>query len=291
MTTGLVIAHEKIADALTEKLVAKAKHLPVGDPTSGQVALGPVISRSQVDRIHGIVKDTVAAGAKLNAGGTFDGPFYRPTVLSGVKPGMLEVYGLSHAYGRHKALDQVSIRLHAGEAVAILGANGAGKTTLLNSIAGLVRPTAGSIRFEGRELVGLSPHRIVEMGIATVPENRRLFEPMSVIENLKLGAYVDRARDGAPAALDRVFTLFPRLAERRRQTVRTMPVVAPSSVLPDRKDEYYKGEEDWLEAVTAAMRTEYRMPRLRGSHVALLASLPLQRRRMKADETEDLRPK
>jgi branched-chain amino acid transport system ATP-binding protein len=70
--------------------------------------------------------------------------------------------------------------------------------------------------------VGLSPHRIVEMGIATVPENRRLFEPMSVIENLKLGAYVDRARDGAPAALDRVFTLFPRLAERRRQTVRTM---------------------------------------------------------------------
>ena len=83
MTTGLVIAHEKIVDALTEKLVAKAKHLPVGDPTSGQVALGPVISRSQVDRIHGIVKDTVAAGAKLSAGGTFDGPFYRPTVLSG----------------------------------------------------------------------------------------------------------------------------------------------------------------------------------------------------------------
>jgi ABC-type branched-subunit amino acid transport system ATPase component len=106
--------------------------------------------------------------------------------------------------------------------VAILGANGAGKTTLLNSIAGLVRPTAGSIRFEGRELVGLSPHRIVEMGIATVPENRRLFEPMSVIENLNLGAYVDRARGGASAALERVFALFPRLAERRRQAVRTM---------------------------------------------------------------------
>lgn len=97
MTTGLVIAHEKIVDALTEKLVAKAKHLPVGDPTSGQVALGPVISRSQVDRIHAIVKDTVAAGAKLSAGGTFDGPFYRPTVLSGVQPGMRafdeEVFG------------------------------------------------------------------------------------------------------------------------------------------------------------------------------------------------------
>jgi ABC-type branched-subunit amino acid transport system ATPase component len=135
---------------------------------------------------------------------------------------MLEVHGLSHAYGRHKALDEVSIRLRAGETVAILGANGAGKTTLLNSIAGLVRPTAGSIRFEGRELVGLSPHRIVEMGIATVPENRRLFEPMSVIENLNLGAYVDRARGGASVALERVFALFPRLAERRRQAVRTM---------------------------------------------------------------------
>jgi ABC-type branched-subunit amino acid transport system ATPase component len=135
---------------------------------------------------------------------------------------MLEVHGLSHAYGRHKALDEVNIRLRAGETVAILGANGAGKTTLLNSIAGLVRPTAGSIRFEGRELVGLSPHRIVEMGIATVPENRRLFEPMAVIENLNLGAYVDRARGGASAALERVFALFPRLAERRRQTVRTM---------------------------------------------------------------------
>jgi ABC-type branched-subunit amino acid transport system ATPase component len=135
---------------------------------------------------------------------------------------MLEVHGLSHAYGRHKALDEVNIRLRAGETVAILGANGAGKTTLLNSIAGLVRPTAGSIRFEGRELVGLSPHRIVEMGIATVPENRRLFEPMAVIENLNLGAYVDRARGGASAALERVFALFPRLAERRRQAVRTM---------------------------------------------------------------------
>jgi branched-chain amino acid transport system ATP-binding protein len=135
---------------------------------------------------------------------------------------MLEVHGLSHAYGRHKALDEVSIRLRAGEAVAILGANGAGKTTLLNSIAGLVRPTGGSIRFEGRELVGLSPHRIVEMGIATVPENRRLFDPMSVAENLDLGAYVDRARSGAAATRDRVFDLFPRLAERRRQAVRTM---------------------------------------------------------------------
>ena len=87
MTTGRILVRDKIAPSLTEKLVAKAKHLPVGDPL-GQVALGPVINRAQIDRIHGIVKNSVAAGAKLEAGGTFDGPFYRPTVLSGVKPGM-----------------------------------------------------------------------------------------------------------------------------------------------------------------------------------------------------------
>jgi ABC-type branched-subunit amino acid transport system ATPase component len=135
---------------------------------------------------------------------------------------MLDIHGLSHAYGRHQALNDVNIRLRAGEAVAILGANGAGKTTLLNAIAGLVRPRAGSIRFEGRELVGLSPHRMVELGIAAVPENRRLFEPMTVMENLRLGAYTARAGASAAATLERIFDLFPRLAERRRQTVRTM---------------------------------------------------------------------
>jgi len=97
MTTGTVLAHEKIAEALTEKLVAKATHLPVGDPASGQVALGPIINRSQVERIHRIVTDTVAAGATLAAGGAFEGPYYRPTVLTGVKPGMRsfkeEVFG------------------------------------------------------------------------------------------------------------------------------------------------------------------------------------------------------
>jgi branched-chain amino acid transport system ATP-binding protein len=135
---------------------------------------------------------------------------------------MLDVHGLSHAYGRHKALDEVNIRLRCGEVVAILGANGAGKTTLLNSIAGLVRPAGGSIRFEGSELAGLSAHRIVELGIATVPENRRLFDPMTVMENLELGAYGKRAHDAAAGTLERIFDLFPQLAERRRQAVRTM---------------------------------------------------------------------
>src|SRR3977135_1550076 len=123
---------------------------------------------------------------------------------------MLYVKGLSHAYGRHKALDEVSVRLREGEAVAILGANGAGKTTLLNAIAGLIRPLGGSSRCEGQELGALSTPRILQLGIATVPENRRLFESMSVIENLKLGAYTSRARAGAQSTLDRIFDLFPR---------------------------------------------------------------------------------
>lgn len=135
---------------------------------------------------------------------------------------MLEVDGLDHAYGRHAALRDVSIRVHAGEAVAILGANGAGKTTLLNAVAGLLRPNAGSIRFRGKELVGLSAYQMVEEGIATVTETRHLFGPLSVAENLSLGAFTPRARAAATASMARVFDLFPRLAERRRQAVRTM---------------------------------------------------------------------
>ncbi|HMK70044.1 MAG TPA: ABC transporter ATP-binding protein [Xanthobacteraceae bacterium] len=135
---------------------------------------------------------------------------------------MLEIDGLDHSYGRHRALHDVSIRVRAGEVVAILGANGAGKSTLLGAVAGLLRPSAGSIRYRGDELVGLRPHRIVERGIATVTETRHLFGSLSVTENLSLGAFNRGARSAAPAGMARVFELFPRLAERRRQTVRTM---------------------------------------------------------------------
>jgi branched-chain amino acid transport system ATP-binding protein len=135
---------------------------------------------------------------------------------------MLEVEGLAHRYGLHEALHVVAIHLRAGESVAILGANGAGKTTLLDAIAGILRPDEGSIRFHGTELVGLRPHRIVELGIAAVPENRHLFGPMTVMENLILGAFTRRARPGTSVNLQRVFALFPRLAERRQQRVRTM---------------------------------------------------------------------
>jgi branched-chain amino acid transport system ATP-binding protein len=135
---------------------------------------------------------------------------------------MLEIDGLDHFYGRHRALSDVSIRVRAGEVVTILGANGAGKTTLLGSIAGLIRPSAGSIRYRGNELIGLRPHRVVEVGIAAVPETRHLFGPMSVMENLTLGAFGRRAREAEQADYAYVFELFPRLAERKRQVVRTM---------------------------------------------------------------------
>ena len=135
---------------------------------------------------------------------------------------MLEVDALDCAYGRHRALLDVSLHVRDGEAVAILGANGAGKTTLLNAIAGLVEPSAGSIRLHGGELIGLRPHEIVAKGISTVAERRHLFGPMSVIENLRLGAFTSAARAAASATVERVFALFPRLEERQSQAVRTL---------------------------------------------------------------------
>jgi branched-chain amino acid transport system ATP-binding protein len=135
---------------------------------------------------------------------------------------MLEIAALDHAYGRHSALRNVSLRVAPAEVVAILGANGAGKTTLLNAVAGLLRPSAGTIRYHGNELVGLPAHRIVALGIATVTETRHLFGPMSVTENLALGAFTASTRATAAATMAHVFELFPRLAERKRQAVRTM---------------------------------------------------------------------
>ena len=135
---------------------------------------------------------------------------------------MLEVDALECAYGRHRALLDVGLRVREGEAVAILGANGAGKTTLLNAVAGLITPSAGSIRWRGEELIGLRPHAIVAKGISTVAERRHLFGPMSVIDNLRLGAFTPAAREAAPLTLERVFALFPRLQERRSQAVRTL---------------------------------------------------------------------
>jgi branched-chain amino acid transport system ATP-binding protein len=136
---------------------------------------------------------------------------------------MLEVENLSVCYGKHAALAGVALTVARGEIVCMLGANGAGKTTLLKAIAGLVSPQPGArVRLDGRDLLALPPHAVVEAGIALVPEGRGIFGDLTVRENLALGAYAQRAREGERANLARVLELFPRLRERFRQIVQTM---------------------------------------------------------------------
>jgi len=136
---------------------------------------------------------------------------------------MLEVANLSVSYGRHLALDQVSVQVGAGETVVILGANGAGKSSLLKAIAGIVATMpGGSVTFDGRQVLGLPAHSVPDLGLALVPEGRGIFGQLTVAENLLLGTYPRRARDGAERRLDTVFDLFPRLAERRGQAAGTM---------------------------------------------------------------------
>jgi len=136
---------------------------------------------------------------------------------------MLRLENVSVAYGKHEALHGVSIEVPASRTTVILGANGAGKTTLLKTIAGLVRAKPGSrILFEDRPIENEPPHRIVSAGIALVPEGRRLFGEMTVIDNLKLGSYPERARADEARQLERQLATFPRLAERRNQLAKTM---------------------------------------------------------------------
>jgi len=136
---------------------------------------------------------------------------------------MLEVRNLSVAYGQHRALDDVSVQIAKGEVVVILGANGAGKSSLLRAISGLSEGHCeGDISFDGAPLLGATPDDIVAGGIALVPEGRAIFGDLNVEENLRLGAYNDRARANEAANLDRVLTLFPKLRERRKQITRTM---------------------------------------------------------------------
>ena len=136
---------------------------------------------------------------------------------------MLEVRDLSVAYGKHQALEGASLTVSPGEIVVILGANGAGKSTLLKALSGICEgQVQGSVALSGQTLDGLSADRIVEEGIALVPEGRGIFGDLTVEENLKLGAFPDRARGEDQANLERVFSLFPKLTERRRQVARTM---------------------------------------------------------------------
>jgi branched-chain amino acid transport system ATP-binding protein len=136
---------------------------------------------------------------------------------------MLEVRALSAQYGKHQALSGIDLDVARGEIVVILGANGAGKSTLLKTIAGLVPALPGArVALAGRDLLALPPHQIVEAGIALVPEGRGIFPELTVRENLELGAYAARARGAEAANAERIRKLFPRLAEREKQMVRTM---------------------------------------------------------------------
>jgi len=136
---------------------------------------------------------------------------------------MLEVRDISAFYGKHRALDGVSLDVATDAIVVILGANGAGKTTLLKVIAGLLPAGPGArITMNGRDLAGLPAHKIVEAGLALVPEGRGIFGELTVRENLLLGAFPARARQSEAATLDMVLNLFPRLRERLQQIVRTM---------------------------------------------------------------------
>jgi branched-chain amino acid transport system ATP-binding protein len=136
-------------------------------------------------------------------------------------PALLEVRGLASGYGRIEVLRGIDLEVRAGEIVALLGSNGAGKSTLNNTVCGLVPAWRGAVRFDGRDITHSRSRQVVQAGLIQVPEGRRIFPNLSVLENLELGAYA-RARERRSANLERVFATFPRLAERRAQAAGTM---------------------------------------------------------------------
>jgi branched-chain amino acid transport system ATP-binding protein len=135
---------------------------------------------------------------------------------------MLEIADIVTSYGKIEALKGVSLNVAPGKITCLLGPNGAGKTTLMMTVAGILRPRRGSVRFEGRELAGAPPRRIVESGIALVPENRLVFPNMTVADNLAAGAFTRSDRGGIAEDLERMFARFPRLKERATQAAGTL---------------------------------------------------------------------
>jgi branched-chain amino acid transport system ATP-binding protein len=135
---------------------------------------------------------------------------------------MLRLQQVSARYGSVPAISNVSIEIGEGEAVGLLGANGAGKSTTLRAISGLVKLSSGNITFAGDNLASFPPHLIPQLGIAHVPEGRQVFPEMTVNENLEIGAYVPKAKAERSASMELVYSIFPRLAERRKQLAGTM---------------------------------------------------------------------
>lgn len=135
---------------------------------------------------------------------------------------MLVVEDLHVSYGAIRAIHGVTLRVNAGEIVTLIGSNGAGKTTTLKAISGLTRVTRGSVKYEGREITGMSPHGIVRLGMAHAPEGRGIFANLTVQENLAMGAFIRTDAAGIKSDTERVFTLFPRLKERIKQRAGTL---------------------------------------------------------------------
>ena len=135
---------------------------------------------------------------------------------------MLTVNDINVFYGAIHAIKGVSLEVNEGEIVTLIGANGAGKSTILRTISGLLKPKTGSIQFEGQEIAGIPAHEIVKTGISQVPEGRRIFAEMSVLENLELGAFTRKDKDGIKADMELVFERFPRLKERIGQLAGTL---------------------------------------------------------------------
>ncbi len=135
---------------------------------------------------------------------------------------MLKVTDLQVYYGVIQALKGISFEVEEGEVIALIGANGAGKTTTLHTITGLIRPKAGRIEFEGNDITKTPAHKIVSLGMAHVPEGRRIFGELTVYENLKLGAYTRKDKAGIAESLKKVYQRFPRLEERKKQIAGTL---------------------------------------------------------------------
>ena len=137
---------------------------------------------------------------------------------------MLTIKDLEVYYGVIQAIKGVSFEVNQGEVIALIGANGAGKTTILHTITGLLAPKNGSVVFEGKELTKMPAHKIVSLGMAHVPEGRRVFADLSVYENLRMGAYTRKDRNEIEETLEKVYQRFPRLKERRNQMAGTLSV-------------------------------------------------------------------
>ena len=135
---------------------------------------------------------------------------------------MLTINDINVFYGAIHAIKGVSLEVNEGEIVTLIGANGAGKSTILRTISGLLKPKSGSIQFEGQDIAGMPAHEIVKTGISQVPEGRRIFAEMSVLENLELGAFTRKDKDGIKADMELVFERFPRLKERIGQLAGTL---------------------------------------------------------------------